>query len=202
MIQRVLGFLLPAALVVPALVGAATPKPQEIVDRMIDAVGGYSAFSELGVLELQVHEEETRSDGTSTIKEFTAYVDAADLGNLRREYTGNLVVGRNGRDGWSTENGVLDERPQTSYMARGTLNQSIFPLLLPFSLNMDGVWVKEVAETNWDGQDAWVLIVPFTKGFFASAIMTTTWYVVVSKDDYSFLSASFVTTVEDRSLQK
>jgi len=202
MIQRILGLVLPAILVVPAAVGAATPIPQEIVDRMIEAVGGEAAFSGLGVLELVVSEEETRNDGTSSKSEYTLYVDSSDLSNLRKEFPGNVIIGRSGADGWATNDGVLDDRRQTPYMARGTLNQAAFPLLLPFSLRMEGVWVKEVGEIEWDGRDAWVLSLPFAKGFFTSAIMTTTWAVVVAKDDYSILAVNFVPSPEYRKVQK
>ena len=48
------------------------PDPKEILEKMIAAAGG-EAFSQLGVLRLEVHEEEqTRNDGTQSTKRLYA----------------------------------------------------------------------------------------------------------------------------------
>jgi len=195
--RRVFSLVLPVVLALPAVVSAETLEPQEIVDRVIAAAGG-EAFPKLGVVKLEVNQEETRNDGTSSKSSYTVYVDTENLSNLRVEYPGDVVVGRTGASGWSTDKAVPDDRPQTPTMARTTLNQVVFPLLFPHSLRMEGVWVKEVRETTVDGREVWVLAIPFAKGFFVSPIMTTTWFMVVDRNDYSILWFDFVPPVQYR----
>jgi hypothetical protein len=200
MMRRMTVMLMTMTLAGAAVGAAEMPKPEVIVERMIAAVGG-DGFADLEVLKLEVTEEQTRNDGTSSENRYTAYVDASALDNLRMELAGEVVIGCNGGDSWATSKGVFDDRPQTPLMARGTLNQSLFTLLLPYSLGFDGVWVKEVAETTWDGKEAWALMLPFAKGFFVSPILTTTWRVVVDKSDYSILGVDFLPPVDLRDVQ-
>jgi hypothetical protein len=190
MYRRVVSIVLPLALVASAAVADELPEPQEILDRMLAAVGN-DAFVKLGILELDVAVEETRNDGTRSTHEFRALVDTSNLSNLRMEYPEGVVVATNEMGGWSTTDGVLDDRPQTPKMATLTINQSLFPLLLPFSLQMEGVWLKEVRETTLDGREVWVISIPFAKGFFANPVMETAWILVVAKDDYSIVSLEF-----------
>jgi hypothetical protein len=195
MYRHALNFLLPVLLAAPVITAAETPEPGVIVDRMIAAAGG-EAFAEIGVLKLEVQQEETHNDGTGTTSTYTAYVDTANLENQRFEYPGDVVVAHHGAGGWSTKAGVMDERPQTSVMAETTLNQALFPILLPYSLKMEGVWVKDVQETTLGGRKVWVLLMPFAKGFFTSPVMTTTWMMVVAQDDYSILVYEFIPPVQ------
>ena len=191
MIRRGLVVLLPLVFVVSLVTGEEAPDPKEIVERMISAAGG-EAFASLGTLELEVTEEETRNDGTRSNTSYKLLVDTSNLNNLRMELPGDVVVAATQGGGWSTTAGALDDRPQASTLARTTLNQKGFPLLLPFSLKMDGVWLKEVRESaTSDGREVWVIAIPFTKGFFTSPIMETTWILVVAKDDYSLISIEF-----------
>lgn len=176
------------------------PSPEDLLQGAMAAVGG-EAFDELGVLKLEISEEQVRNDGTSSSNAYTVLVDTADLGNLRMELDGDVVVARHGASGWSTQGGEFDERPQTSRMAKTTLNQSLFPLLVPYSLQMDGVWLKEVVETTWDGQEAWAIQVPFAKGFFTSPVLSTTWRVVFDKQDFTLLGMDFLPAVEFRDVQ-
>jgi len=197
MYRHALKVLLPVLLAAPVFAVAETPEPGEIVDRMIAAAGG-EAFSKLGVIKLEVQHEETRNDGTSTKGSYTLFVDTAHLENQRIEYPGDVVVAHHGAGGWSTASGVIDDRPQSSSMAEKTLNQTVFPLLLPYSLKMEGVWVKEVRGTTLNGREVWILALPFAKGFFSSPVLTTTWIMVVAQDDYSILSFEFVPPVQYR----
>jgi hypothetical protein len=192
-----LKILLPVLLAAPVIAVTEPLEPGEIVDRMIAAAGG-EAFLELGVLKLEVEREETRNDGTSAKSSYTLYVDTAHLENQRIEYPGDVVVAHHGAGGWSTKGGKMDDRPQTSSMAKKTLNETLFPLLLPYSLKMEGVWVKEVRETTLDGRKVWVLALPFIKGFFFSPVLTTTWIMVVAQDDYSILSYEFIPPLQYR----
>jgi hypothetical protein len=197
MIRRVCPLLFALVLAIPPAAVAGPPDPNDIVDRVIAAAGG-EAFSQLGVLQLEVHEEQTRNDGVRSTKDYTLMVDTRNLANLRMEYPNGTVVGANATGGWGIENGVQDDRPQTPTMARKTINQTAFPLLMPYSLKMQGVWVKEVRESTLDGRDVWVLAIPFSKGFFLSPVLTTTWFMVVAQDDYSILAFEFVPPVEFR----
>lgn len=171
------------------------PDAKQIVDRMIAAAGG-EAFAGLGVVELVVREDQTRNDGTMTAKDFTLIVDTRDLANMRLEYPNGTVVGVNASGGWGVIDGVMDDRPQTPTMARKTLNQTVFPLLLPYSLQMEGVGIIEAQESTLEDRDVWVLAIPFAKGFFLSPVLATTWLMIVAQDDYSILGYEFVPPVE------
>ena len=197
MIRRVCPLLFALVLAIPPAAFGESPDPKEIVERMIAAAGG-EAFSQLGVLRLEVHEEQTRNDGVQSTKDYTLVVDTGNFANLRVEYPNGTVVGANATGGWGVENGVQDDRPQTPTMARKILNLAAFPLLMPYSLKMDGVWVQEVRESTLEGRDVWVLAIPFSKGFFVSPVLTTTWFMVVAQDDYSILAFEFVPSVEYR----
>jgi len=199
--MRYLSILLSIAALVPGTVIAGQlPEPGEIVDKAIAAVGG-DGLAKLEVLRLAVSEDKTQNDGQASSNNYTAYVDMAGLKSMRLELAGGVVLGRTGDDAWATNQGVFDERPQTPYMAGGTLNQTLFPILLPYSLKMDGVWVKEVGEIEWEGRPAWTLLIPFVKGFFVSPVLTTTWRIVVAKDDYSILGVDFLPPVDLRDVQ-
>ncbi len=184
----------------PAAVAAENPEPAEIVERMLAAAGA-EGFSEIGILKLEVVEEETRNDGTRSGHEYTLYVDTSNLQNIRMEIEDGATLACSPEGCWAVKDGRLDDRQQTPYMAKTTLNQSLFPIMLPFTVEMEGVWVKESKEIQWEGGDAWSLAVPFAKGFFVSPVLTTTWSLVVSKEDYSLLAATFVPPVEYRKVE-
>ena len=190
MSTRFLSMLLTLMLAATATAADEMPDPQEILEKMIAAAGG-EAFAGLGILELEVTVEEIRNDGTQSGRSFTLIVDTSNLDNLRMELPGEVVVAASKGGGWSTTANVLDDRPQVPKMARLTINQSVFPLLLPYSLQMEGVWLKEVRETTLNGREVWVITLPFSKGFFVNPVMETTWILVVAKDDYSIHSLEF-----------
>jgi hypothetical protein len=200
MIRRAGAIVMTLLITAASAAAAEGPQPAELVERMIGALGG-EAFRKLGVLELQVAEEEIRNDGATSENRYSAWIDTANLMNLRMELPGEIVVARGGGEGWATTAGVFDDRPQTPGMASRTLNQSLFPLLIPYSLEMEGVWLKEVAETTWEGREAWALLIPFAKGFFVNPVLNTTWRVVVDKEDASILAADFVPSAEYRDVQ-
>lgn len=200
MIRRIAIIVLALGSFVPAVSAAEPPEPEVLLKRMIDAVGG-DAFSKLGILKIEVSEEEIKKDGGTDVEGFVAYIDTADLGNMRMELPGDVVVARIGADGWSTTAGTLDERPQTSSMAYRALNQSLFKLLLPYALQMEGVWIKEVIEVPWEDKTAWALLLPFTKGFFVSPVLETTWRVVVDKETSLILAYDFMPPYQYRSVE-
>lgn len=190
MFDRIFRMIIALAFLTPPVAAQEMPDASEILDKMIAAAGG-EAFANLGILELEVAVEETRNDGTRSVRAFAATVDTSNLDNMRMELPDEVVVATNKRGGWSTTANVIDDRPQVPKMARLTINQSLFPLLLPYSLQMEGVWLKEVRETTLEGRDVWVISIPFSKGFFANPVMETTWILVVAKDDYSIVTLEF-----------
>lgn len=191
MIRRVFSLLFLPVFTATFAVAADVPDPNEIVDRMVAAAGG-EAFKGIGVLKLEVSQEETRNDGSQTNATYTAYLDTKNLENQRLEYPGDIVIAHHAAGGWSTQAGAMDERPQTSMRAERTLNQTLFPLFLPHSLKMEGVRASEVRESTLDGRKVWVVALPFPKGFFSSPVLTTTWVMVVAQNDYSLLSLEFI----------
>jgi hypothetical protein len=121
---------------------------------------------------------------------------------MRLEMPGDVVISCRSTLCWATRSGIVDDKPQTPSMARRTLNQTAFALLLPYSLKMDRVYVEpEARETLWEGREAWIVSVPFAKGFFVSPVMTSTWEIVIARDDYSLLAAHFLPPVEFQKVQ-
>lgn len=202
--MRPFRLMLGVLLLTPCAFAADAEPPTDVaslIDRTIEAADG-ARFRNLGVLEIQIHEEETTSEGNTITNDFTAYVDTNNLSNLRLEMANNLVVGSDSGFGWATRNGVSDTRPQTPRMAVGTIHQRLFPLLLPHSLRMEGVEVSEdVMVGTFEGEEVYQVAVDFKQMFFASPVMNTTWHLVVRRSDYSLVSAEFLPPVETRKLE-
>jgi hypothetical protein len=57
---------------------------------------------------------------------------------------------------------------------------------------MEGVRVGEARDTTLEDRKVWAISLPFSKGFFNSPVLSTTWLMVVAQDDYSILSLDFV----------
>jgi hypothetical protein len=190
-----------SALLVPVVSPAAPPDAQALLDGMLKAAGGLQPFRDLGVIEIVLTEEETAADGTQRNRRATAYVETGTLSNLRLELPGDVVVARRGNNGWSTRSGVPDDRPQGSRMAVGTLNQRLFPLLLPFSATMEGVRFGAINETSFEGQPAWRVAVDFPDGFFITPSMATTWYLHIRKDTGALLAAEFLPPADVRNVR-
>lgn len=190
MLKSVLSLALTLATVTFSVAAEEEIEADEIVDRVIAAAGG-EAFVEIGVLKLEVSQEEIRNDGTSTKTNFTAFVDTANLENQRLEYPGELVIAHHGGGGWSTTAGVMDDRPQTSLRAERSLNQTLFPILLPHSLQMEGVRANEYREATLNDRAVWAVALPVAKDFFNSPILNTSWLMVVDQEDASLLSIEF-----------
>ena len=179
-------------LLIPFTAVAVPPDAETLRSKIFEAAGGLEAFRELGVLEIAIADEETRADGTVRTNNTTAYVDTRTLTNLRLELAGDIVVARNGETSWATREEQLDDRPQTPKMAFGTLNQKLFPLLMPFTLAMDGVELSDPRETTFEGEPIWRIAVDFPEGFFVAPSMSTTWYLHVRRSDYQVLSVEFL----------
>jgi hypothetical protein len=190
-----------AALLVPAVSPAAPPDAAALLDGMLEAAGGLQGFRDLGMIEIALTEEETTSGSSQRTQRSTAYVDATTLTNLRLELPGEIVVARGGAKGWATRAGVPDDRPQTPRMALATLNQRLFPLLLPFTATMEGVRLGAVNETSFEGEPAWRVAVRFQENFFIAPSMATTWYLYIRKADGSLLAAEFLPPPEVRDVR-
>jgi len=199
--RRAIALVLYIALLSTVSAGAETTAA-DIVGRMVRAAGGTEAFQGLGVLQIEVAEEETRTDGTALAKTYTAYVDTTNLTNLRLELGSNVVLACHSGVGWATVAGKIDSRPLAPRMASGTLRQRLFPLLLPFSLQMDGVRLGKATEDEFEGEPVWRLEVTFDESFFASPIMITTWELLVRRSDHALLAAEFLPPTKFREAQK
>lgn len=199
--QRLIIPLLVAGLMaLPGLGSAETLAAETVVDRAISAAETKSTLKQHDMLRLAIHEDETASDGTTRAKDLTAIVHGGRLENIRLELGQNISLALNNNTGWATIQGQVDTRPQTPRMAAGNIRQTIFPLLLPFSLRMDGVQLGMVTEGSFDGTPAWVIEVSFRPDFFTAPSMLTTWKVFVSRADNSVLGAEFLPPDEYRAV--
>lgn len=200
--MKVVGCVLVFSLLIGITPALADPPDVDVIrDGIFAAAGGLEAFRQLGVLELAISDEETRADGSMRTSQATAYVDARTLDNLRMELPGDIVVARNGEDAWSTREGKVDDRPQTPRMAAGTLNQRIFPLLMPFTLAMDGITLSDPRETTFEGEPVWRIAVNFPEGFFVAPSMSTTWFLHVRRSDHEVISVEFLPPPEIRQVR-
>ncbi len=201
MTARGLAPILLAATLVPPAFAAEPPAAKDLAARVVAAAGGQEAFAALGVLELDIHEEETTSEGTTRTADFTAYVDSARLDNLRLEMKDDVVLAATPGGGWASVKGKVDDRPQAPRMAAGTARQKLFPLLLPFSLAMDGISYGEVHGGEVEGTPVWYLTVTFQRMFFTSPLMSAPWYLTVRQSDDALLSAEFLPPTQFRNVK-
>jgi hypothetical protein len=197
--------LLSLILIVPtvSIASDAVPDAQTLIEKMIEAAGG-GAFHRLGVIEIRALEEET-SGGKRTKFRYAGFLDTTNqiMGNLRVEIDNGVVLGCNRNLCWATRNGVVDERPQAPRLAGGSIRQRLFPLLLPFSLKMDGVVPESTVRVGYfEGEEVYQLALNFKAMFFAAPIMSATWHLVVRRDDFELISAEFLPPEEYRGVQK
>jgi len=183
-----------AAVAVPAW--AEVPSAESLVELAIDAAEVEATLAGHDVIRAAIHQEETASDGTTSEQNLTALIYGETLDSIRLELGNGISLALNGTTGWATIRGQVDERPQTPLMAAGTIRQSLFPLLLPFTLRFDGVRLGPVTEGTFDGKPAWVLQVDFEENFFASPAMATTWNVLIDRETRLVLGAEFIPSVE------
>lgn len=183
---------LSAAVLFTAAAGlAAPPAADDLLARALTAAGGAKALADAGVVELQLNEEETKASGAVASAPSHVYISGSRLEHLRTESRGWTLV-RSGGAGWASVNGQPDQRPQTPKMASGSVTASLFPLLLPFSLSMEGIRLGEVSETSFEGTPAYKLVASFPEGFFFSPVMSTRWSFYLAKSDATPLAAEFL----------
>ena len=173
------------------IASAETPSAEALVSMAMEAVESESTMADHNMIRIAVHQEETLSDGTTKNSDTTAIVHGGGLENIRFVLNQGVTLGLSGNTGWAVIGGKLDDRPQTPRMAAGTIRQTLFPVLLPFSLQLEGVNLGAVTATTFDGTPAWRLDVNFEPNFFAAPAMLTTWRIFISRDDHLVLGADY-----------
>lgn len=190
MFHRSVALLVPLVVLAAASGWAAPPTPDQLLDLMLTGAGGGDDFAAVGVLALSVNEEETMSDGSTDTGSWQSYVYTGNLDNMRLELPGQIVVVRNQDQAWASVGGKVDDRPQTPRMARGTVDQKLFPLLLPFSLTMEGVALRDISASSFEGTPSWRATVVLPTGFMASPSMGgAPWRLEVARDGGRLLAA-------------
>lgn len=194
--------LLVAGIVAMAGVAAAEkPTAEAIVERAISAVELESTLEEHNMILLSIRQEETATDGTTNESDMTALIHGANLESTRLEISGDIALALNNKSSWAMIQGKVDERPQTPRMAAGTIRQTLFPLLLPYSMRMDGVRHGVVTETTLDGIPVWVVDIQFDPEFFAAPSMVTNWSVFINREDSTVMGASFLPADQFRAVR-
>lgn len=174
------------------IASAETPSTEALLQMAVDAVESDSTMSDHNMIRIAIHQEETLSDGTTKAADTTAIIHGGGLENIRFVLSHGVTLALSGNTGWAVIGGKFDERPQTPQMAAGTIRQTLFPLLLPFSLRMEGVNIAAVSAATFDGTPAWQLDVTFDPNFFAAPAMLTTWRVFITRDDHLVLGADYL----------
>lgn len=185
-------------LMIAAAVAACTTGPAAAatpVELAWSSWGGQSAFQELGVLRFDVTEHDTLPSGEKRTTNYTLYFDT-ETGRSRLEIPAmQWVFGSNGEEGWATVKGELDERAQTASVAPGMINMKLFPALLPYSLDVEGVSPSAQSQpATFEGRPALAVPVHLTPGFFSSPLLNNLWTVFLSKEDHHFVGAQTLPT--------
>jgi hypothetical protein len=184
--------------VVAGTATAAAPSAETLVERAIAAADPDGALATHDVIRLAVHEEETAADGTSRVKDLTVLTHGGGLENVRLEIGNGISIVLNGSKGWAMIQGQLDARANAARMAAGTVRQRIFPLLFPFSLQLDGIQLGTPTETTFDGKAAWAVDAVFTAEFFASPSLGTEWRLFFDRETAAVLGAEYLVPTDLR----
>ncbi len=178
-----------------ASTGLAGPPPsaKTLVDRAKMAAGGEDAFTKLGVVKMKIHEDEVTAKGEKHPADFTGYANTAHLDQMRLELPGDVVLATlGGGKGWATVAGTEDTRPLTPYKSVTTIRTKLFPLLVPFSLDLDGITISDVEPATWEGKAVWKMKVTFPKDFFGSPIMDVPWELLQDRESGAMLAWQFL----------
>ena len=135
--RRILLFAL-IPILTTTIAAAETRTTHAVAGAALDALGGRQAFKDLGLLKMEISEEEKIPDGTTKASQFTAYFETS-LKNSRLEMPGDIFVVSNGPEGWAVVKGNFDSRANSARMSSAINNQKLFPLLLPFTLDVDRI---------------------------------------------------------------
>jgi hypothetical protein len=199
---RSYALLLIAGLAVAAgTASAKTPTAEAVVQKAVATADSGSALADQDMIRMSIRQEETTSDGSTESSQLTALIHGGALENTRVELSQGVSLVLNNKTGWALIRGQLDARPQTPRMAAGTVRQTLFPLLLPFSLQMQGVNLGVVTEGNFDSTPVWVVEATFELEFFAAPSMVTTWFVFIDRETNLVVGAEYLPTDEFRAIR-
>jgi len=195
MVRRIaLSFVLVAALAgAPAVLGQGkleVPSPDLLLNRAWEEAGGLEAFGRLGILLVEVTADETTQEGTITARKSRTYFLAPGPAPGRIEIEKPPVVsGDDGTGGWAISGGKPDVRPSTKMMVKRLLTTNLFTVMLPFSLNWDGVTARAVEPTVVKGIPVWRLFIEIAPGFFHSPQISTAWRIDFDRTTYAVVQA-------------
>lgn len=185
--------LMIAIVALTGLASAETLTAEKVLGKAISAAETGSTLATHDMIQISVHQEETTSDGATTERQMSAIFHGGHLENSRIELGRGISLVLNNGKGWATKQGEVDTRVQTPRMAAGTIRQTLFPLLLPFSLRMDGVRLDETAtEGSFDGSPVWILEVDFERNFFAAPSMVAPWKIFISRENNLVVGAEYL----------
>lgn len=166
------------------------PDPKVVVEKACQVAGGMKAFNELGILAIGMEREEITQDGKTTRSNMGIFTSMPGPIPGRFEMPeARTVAGDDGSGGWALIEGRPDQRPSTAHMVRRTISSQIFSLLLPFSLNWEGIVFGPVTAGNIAGKPVWRLQVELPRVFFASPQMSRTWWIDFDQKSYALVQA-------------
>lgn len=179
-----------------------TPTPATVVARACQASGGVVAFQKMGALHLLVSQDEIATDGTpmKAQKSFLVTTPGPIPGRLEIPKS-DVVAGDDGSGGWAVQAGKADPRPMTKIQVKRMLATSLFPVLLPFSLQWAEVHITGVAADRFKGRATWKLTIEFPATFFVSPQIATTWTIHVDQQNWGIVAASAPATDLGKGIQ-
>jgi hypothetical protein len=166
------------------------PSPDLLLNRAWEEAGGLEAFKRLGILLVEVSSEETTQEGTvSGSKSKTFFLAPGPTPGRIEIDKPPVLSGDDGTGGWAIVGGKPDARPSTKAMVKRLVTTNLFTVMLPFSLNWDGVTAKGVEPTVIKGIPVWRLYIEMMPGFFHSPQIATTWRVDFDRTTYAVVQA-------------
>lgn len=166
------------------------PDAKVIVEKACKAAGGMDAFRKLGILGINMEREEVTQDGKtvrSTVGVFMA--TPGPIPGRMEMAEARTIAADDGSGGWSLREGRPDQRPSTIHMVKRTITSYTFSLLLPFSLNWEGISLGPVEAGSIGGKPVWRVQVELPRVFFASPQMSRTWLVDFDQTSFAVLQA-------------
>jgi hypothetical protein len=164
---------------------AGDPTPQELVNLACEAAGGTKAYQQLGILQIDVAQNEIAQDGTPSETKTTFFLTPpGPLPGRLQIAQAEVLAGDDGSGGWGIAGDKPDDRPQTTYMVRRLLQTDLFAVLLPFSLSWNGINLGNVVAADVAGRQVWRLSVEMDSTFFFSPQVSRTWTIDFDRQTY------------------
>ena len=189
----ILALLLAAALGPTAALAqqpATAPSPASAVSQACAAVGGLSAFKQLGIIRVDITREEVTQAGSVQKSTRTLYLQSpGPIPGRLEDPAVKVVAGDDGAGGWALVGGQVDARPSTVVMVRRLIVSNLFATLLPFSLTWDGVTVLAVTAAEINGTPTWRLAVEMERSFFHTPQMATSWTIDLDRQTFRLVRA-------------